>query len=133
MPGVAVMQDGREADGRGGQGETASELFVLLWNALTEMMGSPAAATLIRRAAKRARSSSARLEGFSISMVRFDYQYTLPASWAGTSEDSLDALRALTSELQPILAELTGPVVLRRLRGIPEVERRGLFPDEGER
>jgi hypothetical protein len=36
------------------------------------------------------------------------------------------------SELRPLLLELTGPVILRRLHGIPELRLGGHFSPEAE-
>jgi hypothetical protein len=102
-------------------------LFGVVWDTLNDIMGSAATATLVRRAAKHASSRSPGLDGLAITRERFEYRYALPESWQRESEVGLSALQGLTRELQPLLVELTGPIVLHRLRSIQELERCGLF------
>jgi hypothetical protein len=109
-----------------------ARLFGVLWETLNDIMGSAATATLVRRAVKHASSRSPGLEGLAITRERFEYRYALPESWNGESEVGLSALQGLTRELQPLLTELTGPVVLHRLRNVQELERCGLFHAEVE-
>jgi hypothetical protein len=107
---------------------SAAHTFSVLWGALHDVMGSAATATLLRRAAKHASTRAPELDGFEVHRVRFEYRYVVPPSW------SYEALGALMSELRPLLVELTGPVVLRRLHGIPELQVSGHFsPDGGAR
>jgi hypothetical protein len=104
-----------------------AETFAVLWSALHDVMGSAATATLLRRAARHAVARAPELGGFEVHRVRFEYRYVVPPAW------SHEALGALMSELRPLLVELTGPVVLRRLHGIPELESCGHFsPPQGE-
>lgn len=101
-------------------------LFGVLWEALNDIMGSAATATLVRRAVKHASSRSPGLDGLAITRERFEYRYALPEAW-NASDVGLSALQGLTRELQPLLVELTGLVVLHRLRSVPELQRCGLF------
>jgi hypothetical protein len=105
-------------------------LFGVLWETLNDVMGSAATATLLRRAVKHASSRSPSLDGLAIHRERFEYRYALPESWKGESDVGLAALQGLTRELQSLLVELTGPVVLHRLRSVQELERCGLFQVE---
>jgi hypothetical protein len=105
-------------------------LFGVLWETLNDIMGSAATATLVRRAVKHASSRSPGLDGLAITRERFEYRYALPESWTGGSAVGLSALQGLTRELQPLLVELTGAVVLHRLRSVRELERCGLFRAE---
>lgn len=97
--------------------------FAVLWEEIAELMGSAAAATLLRRAAKRARERAPELAELSIDRDLFEYRYEVPPSWMATpSSASSHALHELVRELRPLLLELTGPVVLRRLRAIPALD-----------
>jgi hypothetical protein len=107
-------------------------LFEFIWVALVDLLGSAATATLIRRSLKRAAARVPELDGISISRERFEYRYVLPPEWKDSATGALDGLRELARELRPLLLELTGPVVLRRLRGIPDLERCRVFPSENE-
>ncbi|NTX17070.1 hypothetical protein HUA74_23290 [Myxococcus sp. CA051A] len=110
----------------------AAVLFEVLWSALADLLGTPATATLIRRSLKHAARTVPELQGISVSRERFEYHLFLPPEWKAGTAGTLDGLREVARELQPLLRELTGPVVLRRLRGIPEIERCRLFPPEDE-
>lgn len=104
---------------------TPADLFQLLWDSLTDVLGSAATATLLRRSLKRA-----ALQGVEITRDHFEYRYVLPPTWSEGGEEAVGALRALGTELKPLLEELTGPVVLRRLESIPAIARCGLFRSE---
>ncbi|NVJ24416.1 MULTISPECIES: hypothetical protein [Myxococcus] len=108
----------------------AAVLFEVIWGSLVDLLGTPATATLIRRSLKLAAQNAPELQGISVSRERFEYRLILPPEWRDGTIGTLDGLRAVARELQPLLQELTGPVVVRRLRGIPEVERCRLFPPE---
>lgn len=94
------------------------------------MIGTAATATLVRRSVSRASVACPVLLGVQVSRTRFDYAYTLPESWATETSDVTDAaLRALTRELVPLLSQLTGTVVNRRLAAVPVLRQCGLFED----
>lgn len=103
-----------------------------MWDALADIMGPAATATLVRRAVKRGSARSRGLEGLAVTRDRLEYRYTLPASWNSTNDEAVRALHELTRELQPLLVELTGSVVLNRLRTTDELARGGLFRPEVE-
>lgn len=113
-----------------GRTGTNAVLFGTLWDALTELMGSAACATLLRRAAKRASAKAPDLARLTIARDRFEYRYAVPASWQ--SDDSTHAFCELVRELRPLLIELTGQVVVRRLRAIPALEVCGDLLRDGE-
>lgn len=113
-------------------GGEAAVLFELIWASLVDLLGTPATATLIRRSLKLASQAAPELQGILVSRERFEYRLVLPPEWRDGTLGTLDGLRAFARELQPLLQELTGPVVVRRLRGIPEIERCRLFPPEDE-
>src|SRR4051794_7481491 len=101
---------------------SAAQTFAILWAALHDVIGSAATAALLRRAARQAAHRSPELVGLVVLRDRFEYRYEMPRAWAKEARESLDAL---LSELRPLLIELTGPVVLRRLHGIPELQLGG--------
>ena len=105
----------------------AAALFNLLWLALSDLLGTAATATLIRRSIKRAAVRAPELLTIAVSRERFEYRCALPPGW-----NHAQGLRELARELGPLLFELTGPVVIQRLRGIPELERSGVFSLETE-
>jgi hypothetical protein len=97
----------------------AADLFGLLWTTLSELVGSAATATLLRRSVKGVTSRRIELEGFLIRRVGLEYRYVLPPGWTDFSEATLETLRAVIAELCPILTEMTGPVALLHLRNVP--------------
>ena len=113
------------------EASSAAELFELLWEALADVLGTAAAATLFRRAIKRAAS---HLSGELVNVVRNgpDYGYRLPETWRQPgNEEALSALRAVVAELRLLLIELTGPVVVRRLARLASFRKLGIdFSDE---
>lgn len=104
----------------------------VLWVALTDVMGNAATATLLRRAAMRAAIRAPELGEFSVVRDRFNYRYVVPASWSAASPKGSASLRELLVELRPLLVDLTGPVVLHRLRDIPALRESDLFLPESK-
>lgn len=111
----------------------ASVLFRALWASLGDILGDAATATLLRRSLKQAAAHAPALAGIAIRRERFEYRFELPPSWEQGDASSMEGLRALVRELCPLLAELTGPVVLARLRQNPELRASELFPEEDVR
>ena len=108
-------------------------LFTLIWDALADVLGTATTAALLRRAARRAAPRCSELAELSISREKLEYRYTLPSTWAHDPDVTPLALRELVDELRPLLVELTGPVVFRRLERIPELRERGIIhPQEEE-
>ncbi len=97
-----------------------SALFTLLWQTLSNLIGTPATATLLRRGLKRAAPRRPRLAQVDISRAEHDYVFTLPPDWAASGADSLEDLRALFVEIHILARQLTGSVIIRRLEAIPE-------------
>lgn len=122
-----------------GTGLSAADLFKLLWDGLADVLGTAATAVLVRRAARRAAARNAELAELAITREKLEYRFTLPRAWteranaaaAIATADAL-ALRELVGELRPLLVELTGPVVVRRLARIPELRERGIVPADEE-
>jgi hypothetical protein len=108
------------------QGHTAAALFDLLWGTLADVLGTAATAVVLRRAAKRA-TGAPELHRLVIQREAIGYTYIVPTGWrehgAGAPEAALDAL---ARELRPLLAELTGSVVLQRLERVPGLRMLGL-------
>jgi hypothetical protein len=109
----------------GGEPSTG-DLFAVLWRALTDMLGTAAAATLLRRAALRAAPRCPELSTLSIIREDLEYRYTVPASWSEPAAEPPRALCELTRELDVLLRHLTGSVVVNRLAQMPEL--RGVVP-----
>jgi len=110
----------------------AAELFELLWESLADVLGTAAAATLLRRAIKRATSHISSAELVIVVRNAPDYEYRLPETWRQPgNEEALSALRAVVAELRLLLIELTGPVVVRRLARMAPFRKLGIdFSDE---
>jgi hypothetical protein len=104
---------------------TTASLFAILWNALTDLMGSSATATLIRRAAKHAARKRPGVGVLVIHRPLFEYEYILPEVWLDDRK-AHDELSELVNALLPLLAELTGGIALGRLQSIPVLLRSGL-------
>ena len=119
---------GKGAADPGGTCANAAELFEVLWHAVADMLGTAATAALMRRAVQSACSGGeGGLEGLLIHREDLAYTYQVPASWRnGGDPCGQQALRALSRELQPLLRELTGPVVLRRLDRLEAFRRCGI-------
>lgn len=111
----------------------AADLFRTIWEAMVDVLGTPATATLMRRSVKQAAARRDDLDGIVVRRSGFDYDYKLPEAWSGPRSECVAAVREITRELSPLLVELTGSVVLRRLRAIPELTRCELFLAEQAR
>ena len=99
---------------------SASALFAILWNALADMLGTAAAAAIVRRAAGRAASHHPELVQLVVLREELEYRYTLPESWMNGGRVPT-GLHVLVAEIGGLLVELTGTVVVRHLEGIPEL------------
>lgn len=111
---------------------SSAALFTLLWDALADLLGTAATATLLRRAARRAALCNTELAELAIVREKLEYGYRLPPAWNERTDNSQLAFRQLVGELLPLLVELTGPLVVRHLAQIPELQERGIIsPQEG--
>ena len=81
---------------------------------------------------KEARAAAPGLDGLEVARERFEYRYSLPSTWMTESTAAMGDLRTLATHLEPLLRELTGPVVIVRLRTLPDVAGSGLFQQEVE-
>jgi hypothetical protein len=108
---------------------TVGALFDLLWDTVADLLGPAATATMLRRAAAR----HPALAGLRIRQEDLAYRYDLPASWQRECEgESLAALQTLPQELQGLLIEMTGPVVVGRLARVAALRRLNLSTPEVE-
>jgi hypothetical protein len=129
---VGAVRGPPEGDATGSAGEpTAADLFALLWQALADILGTAAAATLLRRAAQRVTPSFPELAELSITRESLEYQYKVPKAWHEAASEPPQALRDLVRELWTFLIDLTGSVVVGRLTQISELRERGLVPPSG--
>jgi hypothetical protein len=127
-----VLGSARPNGAAAGAELSIAALFTLLWDALADVLGTAATATLLRRAARRAVPRCPELTDLAIARERLEYRYTLPSAWADGAGGTPLALRELVVELRPLLVELTGPVVVRRLERIPELRKRGIISPQEE-
>ena len=107
---------------------STSDLFALLWQALADILGTAAAATLLRRAAQRAATDWPELTALSITRRSLEYQYQVPEAWSEPTPKPPQALCELVRELWVLLLELTGSVVVNRLSRVSELRERGIAP-----
>ena len=111
---------------------TASELFDLLWAELADVIGPTATAALMQRSVKRAAADQPELLDLVIGRDQFAYTYTLPQAWKQPEAKPRPAFRRVVHELWPLLSDLTGPVVVRRLGDVPMLRRCGVIPKDLE-
>lgn len=125
----AIQEPGPEDASAGEPG--AASLFELIWESMADVLGTAATATLLRRALKRAAPRHAELSGIVIGRNHFNYEYQVPETWRQNSGgDAMCALRELARDLQPLLVEMTGPVVVRRLARVGPLRDLGIVAGE---
>jgi hypothetical protein len=105
-----------------------ADLFAVLWRALADILGTAAAATLLRRAAQLALPRSPELAGLSITRENLEYHYTVPSTWDAPAPNPPQALCELARQLWTLLTDLTGSVVVDCLARIPELRDHGIVP-----
>jgi len=105
---------------------SAAALFAIVWDALAEVLGTAAAAAIVRRAVGRAAPENPELVELAILREDLQYRYTLPQAWSQKAEREPIALRALVTEIGQLLVELTGTIVIHQLEQIPELRQSGL-------
>jgi hypothetical protein len=111
---------------------TPSDLFDLLWATLDEILGSPTTATLMRRSIRQRLGEYGELNELAITRTGFEYAYTVPETWKHANEPSTAALQAVLQTLCSLLVELSGPIVVRRLKELPQLTKCGLVVSETE-
>ena len=102
---------------------TAARLFDIVWETIADVLGTAATATLVRRSAKRLSDRTRDSVGVVITREGFDYRYSLPDGWQRPEREAVAALRELARELSPLLVELTGRVLIRRLDAVRDLQR----------
>jgi hypothetical protein len=113
------------------EASSTAHLFVVLWDTLSNILGTAATATLIARAIKRALPSTPGLAELSITTRKFTYECRLPECWR--KADNAAAAKAfdrLLEELVPLLTALTGRVVVRHMARLEPFSAKRLLIDE---
>lgn len=110
----------------------AAELFQRLWDEVADLVGTAAAAALLRRALKRASAKQPELSAVVLRREGLEYAWVLPAAWHDPRRrEAVEVLRRLVrDELHPLFRELTGLVIARRLAQAPELVEAGLAGEE---
>lgn len=105
---------------------TTATLFGAVWDTLTDLMGTSATATLVRRAVKRGASKQPQLGVLTIHRPVFEYEYVIPERWKddGNGRAELDELMR---NLVPLLTELTGQIAVQRLQNVTSLVRAGVL------
>ena len=132
MSKVPGPEDGRRSDFAAGAGLPVRSLFAILWDALADLLGTAATATLLKRAARRAAAPTPELNGLSIERQGLVYSYRCPSGWSDASAGTPPALRELMGELRPLLIEMTGQLVIQHLEQILELREWGLIASQEE-
>jgi DNA-binding CsgD family transcriptional regulator len=109
---VALPED-RDAGG------SVREIYALLHETLSEVIGRTATEALLGRALRRASAEDHELDA----LARKGAASGAPVQWWTDERRGMRYLRAVMRELWPLLIDITGPVVVARL------ERRGIGPD----
>lgn len=104
----------------------APALFAIVWDTLADVLGTAAAAAIVRRATGRAAVEVPELVDLVVLREDLEYRYRVPRAWSQNADGALIALRELAAEIGRLLMELTGPVVICRLEQIPELRAAGL-------
>jgi hypothetical protein len=116
-----------EKGGGADSGPSAAQLFAVIWGELVAVLGTTAAATLVRRAAKRGSARAAVLGQLQVGREGWEYRYTVPAAWESRQAgDAPELADLIASDLVPLLREFTGQIVLKRLARIPELAALGI-------
>lgn len=108
---------------------TTAQVFERLRETLVDVMGTAAAATFLRRAIRKAAILHPEVGTIAITKKHLDYEYVIPDPWT-ESREGMPALAHLSGELEELLRELTGPVMVRKLRSVPLLANAGLFGGE---
>jgi hypothetical protein len=132
MDRAMTSTNGQRSDGHASTELSSAALFTLLWDALADLLGTAATATLLRRAAGRAAPRDPELTEVAIVRENLEYRYTLPPAWDDWTGGTQRALEHLVEELLPLLVELTGPIAVNHLAQIPALRERGIIPPQEE-
>ena len=114
--------------GRGRDDTSAAEIFRALWDSLADLMGNPAVAAILKKALRLAAMREPELRGIEIRYEELEYKYALPDSWQKLWNGQMQGVfRTLMGELGPLLAQLTGPVAVRRLERLPLLQEKKII------
>jgi hypothetical protein len=97
---------------------------------MANILGTGATATLLRRAIRKVAERRPDLKGLTIRKEALKYAFTIPDSWNEPQTTAMDALRDVTQALRPMLAELTGRVVLRQLEKLELLKEHRIMTEE---
>ena len=111
---------------------TAARAFDALWLALVDVLGHTATAALLQRSIKRAAADAPELSDVVITREQFAYRYTLPPSWEHADATAPGGVQPIVRYLWPLLAELTGSVVVQKLRQNAVLRTCGVIPKDVE-
>lgn len=113
------------------KGVTAARLLDIIWANLVDMLGTAAAATVLKRAVKRACVRSPEFEGVTVVREGWEYRCSPPEAWHDQHPSETPTFITLVQDdLFPILRELTGPIVVQRLESVPELDVLKLLGDK---
>jgi hypothetical protein len=127
MPADEIAANENAAVDEGGGKLCAAAVFAIVWDALADVLGTAAVATIVRRAVRRAALETPELLELVIVREDFEYRYTLPGAWSQATDPGCIDLRVLVAEIARLLVELTGTVVISRLEQIPELRAFGFI------
>lgn len=105
---------------RGADDLSGAALFAKIWDALVDVLGPAATATIVSQSARSAMLRSPVLAEIAITRVDGKYGYVLPRSFEGAI-GGFPPMNDLLDEIKVPLVQLTGQVVLRHLERIPEL------------
>jgi hypothetical protein len=97
---------------------------------MADILGTGATATLLRRAVQKTAERRPDLKDLAIRTEALEYAFTVPDSWNEPQTTAMDALRDVVRELRPVLAELTGRVVLRQLEKLELLSKHQIMTEE---
>src|SRR5947208_2291414 len=98
-----VADSGRSGVDDASAGRRGAALFKLIWDCIADVLGTTAAATLVRRATQRAMLRSPELGDLEVLRTQAGYTYVLPRALVGKVEHTPVALRELVGELRRLL------------------------------
>lgn len=93
-----------------------AEAVGAVWTSLAEVVGTAAAAVLLRRAVKRAAAVHPALHELAIEFGEFRYGLRPPESWhAPPDSATVEAVNGLIAALCEIVEPLSGDILIRRV------------------
>lgn len=116
--------------------ESTEALFLIVWETLVRVLGATATATLVRRSARiaaAARPDAAGLRALDAVRDEMRHRFVMPDSWHDDGGTHHAELRLWVRHgLQPLLVELTGPVLVRLLAREPALRCHDIVRPDGE-